>query len=131
MDHPGQDRRFSEFGPFGFDHKARLLYRGGTLVPLAPKALDLLSVLIEKHGQVVNKEELVQSVWPGAFVEESNLAHHVSVLRKALMEGAPGQRYIETISKRGYRFVGVLNERRENRSNIALHTAGTQPAAGA
>ena len=100
-----QARRVSGFGPFRFDHEARLLFRDGAAVPLSPKALDILSVLIESDGELVKKNDLVQAVWPNTFVEESNLAHHISVLRKTLGEGGAGQRYIETVPKRGYRFV--------------------------
>ena len=85
-----QARRISGFGPFRFDHEARLLFRDGAAVPLSPKALDILSVLIESDGELVKKNDLVQAVWPNTFVEESNLAHHISVLRKTLGEGGCG-----------------------------------------
>src|SRR6185437_13321992 len=81
-----------------------VLLRNGSLVALAPKAVDLLWELLSHHGDVLTKDELLERVWPGTFVEEANLAQTVSVLRKAL-----GQTdlniYIETIPKRGYRFV--------------------------
>lgn len=93
-----------EFGPFLYDPGQRVLFRDGTVVPLAPKALDTPHVLLERRGQVVGKAELMKRVWPGTVVEEIGLARNISALRKALddEEGV----YIETIPKRGYRFVG-------------------------
>ncbi len=79
--------------------------RDSVTVPLTPKVLDTLMVLVENAGQPVSKEELLRSVWPDTFVEESNLAQNVSVLRKALGTAEGGGNYIETIAKRGYRFV--------------------------
>ena len=107
---PSQTRHFYEFGDFRLDATNRLLSRSSGLVPLAPKVVDTLLVLVENAGQVLNKDALLRAVWPDTFVEESNLAHNVSVLRKALGDGADGQPYIETLSKRGYRFVGAVTE---------------------
>jgi TolB-like protein/DNA-binding winged helix-turn-helix (wHTH) protein len=87
------------FGPFRFDPAERVLYRGAEAVPLTPKAADTLAVLLERRGRVVDKSELIKLVWPDTFVEEGGLARNISVLRKTL--GG----YIETIPKRGYRFV--------------------------
>lgn len=82
----------------------------GTPVPLAPKALDLLVVLVERKGQLATKEELLQAVWPGTFVEENNLSVNISTLRKALGEGPAGQVFIETVPRRGYRFAAPVTE---------------------
>jgi DNA-binding winged helix-turn-helix (wHTH) protein/tetratricopeptide (TPR) repeat protein len=120
-----QEKRLSEFGPFGFDHEARLLLLNRELVPLSPKALDILSILIDNRGQLVTKERLIQAVWPDSFVEESNLAHHISVLRKILGKADAGQHHIETVPKRGYRFVAALN------SGAAAHRRPTAPAKSA
>jgi len=79
-------------------------------VPLPPKALDVLVVLVDKRGMLVSRDELVSAVWPDTFVEESNLGHHVSILRKTLGNVDNGQPYIETISKRGYRFTGPVRQ---------------------
>jgi len=79
-----------------------VLTHQGELVPLTPKVFDLLLMLVEKHGQVVEKHQLLDEVWPGTFVEEGNLTQNISVLRKAL----GGKQYIQTIPRRGYRFVG-------------------------
>ena len=96
-----------EFGPFRLDAAKRVLWRGGQVVGLPPKALDLLIALAEQRGDVVTKDELLKRVWPDTFVEEANLSVNVSALRKALGEQANGRPYIETVSRRGYRFAGL------------------------
>src|SRR5262245_42979130 len=98
-------QRLYEFGPFRLDPSGPLLFRSGEIVPLAPKALEILFVLVERRGALVTKDELVAAVWPDTTVEEGNLAHHISQLRKTL-GNEDGQPYIETIPKRGYRFAG-------------------------
>jgi predicted ATPase/DNA-binding winged helix-turn-helix (wHTH) protein len=97
--------RSHQFGPFRLDPDGRVLFRGGQRVALTPKAVDVLVALVEAQGQPVTKEELLRRVWAGAVVEEGSLASHVSQLRKALAEGG-GEGFIETLSKRGYRFAG-------------------------
>lgn len=82
-----------------------MLWRGDTLVEVAPRALDLLVALVERAGDVVTKDELLRRVWPDTFVEEANLSVNVSALRKALGSGQGGHAYIQTIPRRGYRFV--------------------------
>jgi TolB-like protein/Tfp pilus assembly protein PilF len=97
-----QAEYFYEFGPFRVDPVQRLLWRDGQLVPLMPKLFDTLLLLVENNGQVLEKGELMQELWPDSFVEEGSLSHNVSVLRKLLGTGS-GQ-YIETLPRRGYRF---------------------------
>ena len=99
-----------EFGAFRFDPAERVLYRGPERVPLSPKVADTLLVLLTRHGRVVEKNELMQLVWPDTFVEEGGLARNISALRKALGDDADGSRHIETIPKRGYRFVAPLGK---------------------
>jgi len=111
---------FYEFGPFRLDASAPLLLRCGDRVPLPPKALDVLVVLVDKRGTLVSRDELVSAVWPDKFVEESNLGHHISLLRKTLGNVENGPPYIETISKRGYRFTGNVR----NISGVAEGGAG-------
>jgi DNA-binding winged helix-turn-helix (wHTH) protein/tetratricopeptide (TPR) repeat protein len=94
-----------EFGPFHLDSSKRLLTSRGELVPLTPKAFDILLVLVENRGQVVEKEELLKLVWPDTVVEEGNLTFNVHALRKALGERPSEHRYILTIPGRGYCFV--------------------------
>jgi TolB-like protein/Tfp pilus assembly protein PilF len=97
-----------EFGPFSLHTTDRLLLREGHFVPLKPKILDLLLVLVENNGRIVEKDALMKQVWPDSFVEENNLAVGISALRKVLGESVEGQSYIENISKRGYRFVAPV-----------------------
>src|SRR5688500_4797733 len=97
-----------EFGPFSLDRVERVLRRQGQPVPLRPKDFDMLLVLVENNGRIVEKEELLKQVWPDTFVEEANLSHHIFTLRKALGDGDEEARYIETIPRRGYRFVAPV-----------------------
>jgi DNA-binding winged helix-turn-helix (wHTH) protein/TolB-like protein/Flp pilus assembly protein TadD len=95
-----------EFGAFRLDPVRRVLWRGGDVVPLTPKALDVLHALCEQPGAVVTKDELMRRVWPDTFVEEANLTVHVSALRKTLGTQPDGRPWIDTVPRRGYRYVG-------------------------
>ena len=95
-----------EFGHYRLDVRAHLLFRNGRRVVLTPKAVDLLAALVEAQGEPVGKQELLHRVWPDAVVEEGSLTSHISLLRRVLAEGAGGRQFIETLPKRGYRFVG-------------------------
>lgn len=97
--------RIYRFGPFSLDVEARVLFRNGQPTPLPPKDLAVLLVLVENSGRLVEKSFLMSRVWPETFVEEGNLARHVSAIRSLLTEGVDGAEYIETIPKRGYRFI--------------------------
>jgi DNA-binding winged helix-turn-helix (wHTH) protein/TolB-like protein/Flp pilus assembly protein TadD len=97
-----------EFGPFQLDPPERLLLCDGQPVAMPPRAFDLLVFLVERRGHLVEKEELLKTVWRGSFVEEGNLSVTVSVLRKALNDDRGQHKYIETVSKRGYRFVAEV-----------------------
>ena len=99
-----------EFGSFRLDRQERLLLRDGATISLTPKAFDLLLALIQRHGRLVEKEELFKAVWPDSFVEESNLSSNIALIRKALGDGMNGARYIETVPKRGYRFVAEVQQ---------------------
>ena len=112
-------KRFYRFGSFRLDPDTRVLLRDGDVVRLPPKAIDTLLVLLQSAGQCVGKEALIQAVWPDTFVEENNLAHHVSVLRGTLGNGEGGRAYIETIPKRGYRFVGEVKEATDDAGDVA------------
>jgi eukaryotic-like serine/threonine-protein kinase len=103
-------KHFYEFGRFRLDAEERRLLCDGEAVPLTPKAFDLLLALVERHGHLLEKEELFKVVWPDSFVEESNLSSNIALIRKRLGEGANGERYIETVPKRGYRFVANVRE---------------------
>src|SRR5262245_7689951 len=89
------------FGAFELRPRDFTLTRHGVALRLSPKAFDMLRILVERHGEVVGKRELIAALWPDTFVEESNLTVHVSAIRKALnVEGAPEQ-FIENVPKRG------------------------------
>jgi eukaryotic-like serine/threonine-protein kinase len=102
-----------EFGKFRCDPGERLLLCEGQPVSLAPKSFDILVALIQSNGRLLRKDELMQQVWPDSFVEEANLTVNISALRKVLGEIPGGQQYIETVPKRGYRFVVPVAERRD------------------
>ncbi|HVH71896.1 MAG TPA: winged helix-turn-helix domain-containing protein, partial [Candidatus Dormibacteraeota bacterium] len=102
--------RCYEFGPFRLDAGARLLFRQDQRLPLTPKAVEVLLVLVEGQGQPVSREELLHKVWPDAIVEEGSLTSHISLLRKVLGDRPSDQEFIETVSKRGYRFIGRVRE---------------------
>jgi DNA-binding winged helix-turn-helix (wHTH) protein/TolB-like protein/Flp pilus assembly protein TadD len=99
-----------KFGPFSLDAGQCLLLRDGNVVQLTPKASELLLVLVQSGGRLLSKEDLLRQVWPDSFVEEANLSHNIYKLREVLGDGADGQKYIETLPRRGYRFVAPVEE---------------------
>src|SRR5262249_21008683 len=114
-----------EFGPFSLDPSEHALLRNGRLVPLRPKVFDILLALVQNHGHLVEKDELMRLVWADQFVEEGNLNKNVSMLRQALEEGKDGLTFIETVPKRGYRFVADVREVKGEETKEQ-----TSPAAG-
>jgi len=110
------------FGPFQLDSRERRLSRGCDVIPLRLKVFDTLRVLVENAGRLVTKQELLDTIWPETTVEENNLNHNVSVLRKALGEKATGQQYIETVPRVGYRFAAEV-EPAEPRAGAAVASA--------
>src|SRR4026209_1509963 len=113
-----QPTHLYEFGPFRMDAGECLLLRDGQSVPLKPKAFDVLLALVEQPGHLLEKDELMKKVWSDTFVEEANLSYNISLIRKALGEGENGQKYIETVPRRGYRFVaGVKKIRGDQESD--------------
>src|SRR5262245_10042537 len=113
-------RHFYDFGPFRVDAAERLLWRDGKALPLKPKTFDLLFVLVRRPGRVIEKDELMQQIWPDSFVEENNLADNIYKLRKVLGDGENGSRYIETVPKRGYRFVADVTRHENGESVLAM-----------
>jgi DNA-binding winged helix-turn-helix (wHTH) protein/pimeloyl-ACP methyl ester carboxylesterase len=101
-------RRFLVFDRFRIDAGERLLFDDAGVIPLTPKAFDTLLFLVENNGRVVTREELLDRVWPGTFVGENTLAQNISTLRKVL--GANGAALLQTVPKRGYRFVAEVAE---------------------
>lgn len=101
-------KRFYLFDGFRVDVSERILFNENREVPLTPKVFDTLLVLLQNSSHVLTKKELMEQVWPDSFVEENNLAQNISILRKALGEGKEGEPYIQTVPKRGYRFVAEV-----------------------
>src|SRR5215469_16790799 len=96
-----------EFGPFRLEPAERKLSRNNEPVVLTPKAFDTLVLLVRNSGHLLEKDKLIRTLWPDSFVEEGNLSNSIFVLRKALGED---HQYVETIPKRGYRFVGAVRQ---------------------
>jgi DNA-binding winged helix-turn-helix (wHTH) protein len=111
-----QNKQSYEFGPFQIDTFNRQLLRDGKVVPLKAKALDTLLVLIDRRGDVVEKDDLMKLLWPDSFVEEANLTQNIYTLRKALGDA----HYIETVPRRGYRFVGEVREGQVPTSDVLV-----------
>jgi DNA-binding winged helix-turn-helix (wHTH) protein len=110
-----------EFGPFRLEPKEHRLLREGRSVPITGKAFDTLRVLLERHGTLVPKTDLMSAVWPETTVEENNLDRNISMVRKALEEKTTGQQYIETVPRIGYRFVAEVKQV-EQRGAAPLHS---------
>ncbi|HSL56012.1 MAG TPA: alpha/beta fold hydrolase [Pyrinomonadaceae bacterium] len=135
------DRRLYLFDAFRVDVNERLLFKDNREVALTPKVFDTLLALIENSSHVMTKKELMHQVWPDSFVEENNLAQNISILRKALGKTAEGEHYIQTVPKRGYRFVGDVRAtgheeesvivRERTRARIVVERDDEDPAAGA
>src|SRR5687768_3303242 len=115
-----------EFGPFRLDAVERQLSREGTPVALTDKVFELLLLLVRHRGQALTKAELMDSLWPDTVVEENNLTVNISLLRKALGEGASERRYIETLSRRGYRFVAALRKSPAS-DTVTTTSSGARP----
>ena len=99
-----------EFCNFRLNPEERLLLRDGFSISLAPKVFETLLLLVQNSGHVMSKEGLMERIWPDSFVEETNLAQNISILRKVLGEGSNATKFIETVPKLGYRFVVPVQE---------------------
>ena len=97
-----------EFGSYRLQPTERLLLRDGEPVPLTSKVFDLLVVLVENSGTLLERDHLLRTLWPDSFIEENNLTVNISNLRKLLAEDGGQTQYIETVPKRGYRFVAEV-----------------------
>jgi DNA-binding winged helix-turn-helix (wHTH) protein/tetratricopeptide (TPR) repeat protein len=114
-----------EFGKFRCDPREHLLLCDGKPVSLSPKSFEILVALIQSNGRLLTKDELMQKVWPDTFVEEANLTVNISALRKVLGETPGTQQYIETVPKRGYRFLAPVTELRdEGKPSLSVQTSG-------
>lgn len=122
--HPGSGSASSAivaFGPFRFDRTNRLLARGAEEIPLPPRVVGVLEYLIDRAGKVVPKEALIREVWQGSHVTDTSPAEAVSILRQALGDDAQTPRYVQTIHRRGYRFVAELHPVGTPASEPPLH----------
>ena len=121
-------KQLYEFGPFRVDPAEHTLLRDARPIPLRPKVFDMLVVLIENHGHLVEKEQLLSSVWNDQFVEEGNINKNISMLRRVLGEGN-GQQFIETVPKRGYRFIAEVRKVSDDeQTNLVQNTSTISPA---
>ena len=105
-----QSSRMYQFGRFTVDVSERLLLSDGEAVQLPPKVFDTLVLLVESKGRLVEKDDLMNRLWPDTFVEEATLARNISNIRRALGEASGEQKFIETVPKHGYRFVAPVTE---------------------
>ena len=104
----GKETRSFAFKSFRLDLSERQLVNAGVPVPLTPKAFDVLAFLVIRGGHLVEKDELLRAVWADSFVEEANVARIIHTLRKILGEDQNGNKFIETVAKKGYRFVAEV-----------------------
>ena len=118
-----------EFERFRCDPGEHLLFRDGKPISLAPKAFEILLVLIESNGRLLTKEELMQKMWPDTYVEEANLTINISAVRKALGDTSGEQQLIETVPKRGYRFLAKVTEVRHDTESQSTQDSGDRKAA--
>ena len=129
-----QEHQLYEFGRYRLIPAERLLLRDGEPVPLTPKAFETLVALVRRAGRLAEKSELLNEVWPGTSVEESNVAQNIFTLRRVFSRHGDGAEYIETIPKRGYRFlppVTVLDDAALSSQQHALAIASPSPHANA
>ncbi|HEX4773036.1 MAG TPA: transcriptional regulator, partial [Bryobacteraceae bacterium] len=110
------------FGPFRLEPSEHRLLRHGQPISLTPKSFELLLYLVENHGRLVLKDQIMRAVWPGSFVEEANLTVSISSLRKTLGKTDAGLQYIETVPTKGYRFTVPVEEVK----NVTIPTAVTK-----
>ncbi len=123
----GRDDTLFQFGTFRLDAGERVLLRDGRLVPLPAKVLSTLLLLVRNNGHVVEKDVLMNEVWPDEYVEEGNLAQHIFILRRALGESNENPKYIETVPRRGYRFVAKMIEPEEKADDKGIDSLAVLP----
>lgn len=105
-----QAKRFYDFEDFRLDFEENVLRCNDKPLAITPKAFQLLKILVENHGRIVDKEKLLSELWADCFVEEGNLAYTVRLLRKILNDDAQQPKFIETVPRRGYRFIAAIKE---------------------
>ncbi|HKZ02824.1 MAG TPA: transcriptional regulator, partial [Pyrinomonadaceae bacterium] len=99
-----------QFGEFTVDCDQKVLLRNGSPLALAPKVFDTLLILVDNNGRLVEKDQLIKQLWPNTFVEESNLTFNIQQVRRVLGDNAREPRFIETVAKRGYRFIAQVTK---------------------
>src|ERR1700716_2182249 len=99
-----------EIGPFRLDPDAEVLTHEGVPTPLGSRAVAVLAALVRRPNEHVPKSSIIDAAWPGLVVEESNLAVQISAIRRVLARTPGGERWVETLARRGYRFVGPVSE---------------------
>jgi len=120
-----------QFGEFTVDCDQKVLLRNGSPLPLAPKVFDTLLFLVDNNGRLVEKDELIKQLWPNTFVEESNLTFNIQQVRKILGDNAREPRFIETVAKRGYRFIAEVtdtNQKPQPDSTATVESEKLSPA---
>jgi TolB-like protein/DNA-binding winged helix-turn-helix (wHTH) protein/Tfp pilus assembly protein PilF len=123
---PLKAKHIYEFGSFRLDTEEKVLMRQGQAVPIPPKDLETLLVLVEQAGHIVQKDELMERVWPGVFIEEGNLSRRVFNLRQVLGDSPDGRKYIETIPRRGYRFIAAVHENAESEGTLQIASQASE-----
>lgn len=122
-----ETKHFYDFGNFRVDPDERVLLCNGMPLPLTPKAFHMLLILVENHGHIVEKQKLMSEIWADSFVEEGNLSVNARRLRKALDDDASQPRFIETIPRRGYRFIADVWESFDERDETAPEAVVSEP----
>src|SRR5712692_6394806 len=117
--------RVYEFGDFRLDAGKRLLWRADAQVPLTPRVFETLLYLVEHHDAVLDKERLMEAVWPDSIVEENNLTQNISTLRRIFGETPGSHGYIVTVPGRGYRFVAEVSDLTNNGSAVVKAEQGS------
>jgi DNA-binding winged helix-turn-helix (wHTH) protein len=124
------ERHFYEFKAFRLNVAERQLLHRNSPVPLTPKAFDVLTLLVERNGHLVRKDELLESVWAESFVEEQNITRIIHTLRRSLGENDNGDKFIETVARKGYRFVADVTEVRDRQEPKQENGSGKAGVAG-
>src|SRR5215469_15405155 len=112
-----------EFGPFRLEPEEHLLLREGKPSPLTPKAFELLVFLVSNPGRLVTKDQIMDALWPGSFVEDANITVLISSLRKVLGKSAIDEPYIQTVPKKGYRFTAFVKSADSGETGQAAATS--------
>ena len=111
--------RTYDIGPFRLDSEAGVLTKAGVPMALGARATAVLTALVKHTNEYVQKGSIMDAAWPGIVVEESNLAVQISAIRRVLSQAPGGERWIETLARRGYRFVGPVTELSDDRQGAS------------